>query len=71
MVGRTLKGERAFVYVMMPDSATKHMFGGETPERGDFTVCGERILLDFRWAQSAKALKGEYCRECERIWGAS
>lgn len=72
MTGHPLKSPNPYVYVMIPGASTKHMFLGEIPQRGDLTICGEKILGHFYWSQRATALgKNCYCRECERIWSQS
>lgn len=71
MTGAPLKQPRGYVFVKIFPHPVKHMFGGEKPARGDFTVCGQKIVGNFTWAQRAAPLDGEYCRECERIWGQS
>jgi hypothetical protein len=72
MTGRPLKQPNAYVFVKLDDSPTKHMFLGEHPRHGDFTICATKIVGNFLWAQRALALgKFNYCRDCERIWSKS
>lgn len=72
MVGRKLKDQRGYVFVTMPPvNSIKHLFGGEQPQTDDRTVCGQKIPANYVWAQDARALRGDYCRECERIWKES
>jgi hypothetical protein len=72
MVGRPLSVPNAYVYVKLETLPTKHMFLGEKPLQGDFTICGTKIVGRFLWSQRALGLgKNHYCRECERIWSQS
>jgi hypothetical protein len=72
MTGNPLKQPNAFVFVKLEPCPLKHMFLGEKPGNGDFTICGQKIVGHFLWSQRALALgKANYCRECERIWSQS
>jgi len=72
MHGTPLKKPRGYSFVKLFPHPVKHMFGSnDGPQRGDFTVCGQKIVGNYTWACRAVALDGEYCRDCERIWGQS
>ena len=72
MMGYPLKQPLDYVFVKLETQNIKHMFGGEQPAHGDFTVCGQKIVGRFLWAQRALALgKNPYCRDCESIWSKS
>lgn len=72
MKGKPLKQQRDYVFVKLAGQGIKHMFGGDHPANGSFTVCGQKIVGRFLWSQRATALgKLEYCRDCEEIWSKS
>jgi hypothetical protein len=72
MVGSRLKHKRDYVFVRLFGDSVKHMFGGDHPANGSFTVCGKKIVGNYSWGERATSLgKLEYCRECERIWSES
>lgn len=72
MTGPPLKKPHDYVFVELETQGVKHMFAGigdEAPSHGDFTICGQKLVGQFRWAQRALALgKKPYCRECEVIY---
>jgi uncharacterized protein YifE (UPF0438 family) len=72
MTGAPLKVLTGYVFVKLETQLIKHQFAGERPTHGDFTICGQKIVGRYQWAERALALgKMPYCRECERIWSQS
>ena len=69
MTGSPLKQPREYVFVKLETQSVKHMHLGVTPDHGDLTICGQKIVGAFQWSQRATAMgKDDYCRDCERIW---
>lgn len=44
MTGAPLKQPNDYVFVELEAKRLKHMFGGDQPALGDFTICGQKIL---------------------------